>query len=108
MLLAAHQNAACDGGSHFYLVVLPFHREQNRNLADIIEVLRDLADALFHIVAQCRGNLDVLSSNRECSHETQPLSIYGSTYSLCYLFSSTLMRKYLQRNRTRFIKFRFL
>ena len=89
MLLAAQQDTACDGGSHFHLVMLPFYREQNRNLTDIIEVLRDLADALFHIVAQGGGNLDILSSNRECSHETQPLSIYGSRNSLFYLFSST-------------------
>ena len=78
MLLTAQQDAANDGGGHFYLMMFPLDGEQDRNLAHVFEILRDLADALFHIVAQCGRNLDIFSPNRECSHETQPLSIHGS------------------------------
>ena len=82
MLLTAQQDAADDGSSHFYLVMFPLNGEQDRNLAHVFEILRDLADALFHIVAQCGRNLDIFSPNRECSHETQPLSIHRERSSL--------------------------
>ena len=82
MLFPTQQNPADNGSSHFHLMMFPLNREQDSNIAHVIEILHNLAHTLFHIVTERRRNLDILPSNRECSHETQPLSAVGSALFL--------------------------
>ncbi len=55
--------------SYFNLLTVLGNTEENRNLANFLEVAGYFADSLLHIVSKCRSDFYIFSSNSECCHK---------------------------------------
>ena len=82
-LLAPEQNTTRDGHSDFDNMASFGNREEHRDFAHLVEILRDLADTLLDIILERRGDLNVFPSYRECGHSDMSPFLY----LLLYIFS---------------------